>query len=124
MRNVLLVGIGGGLGAMLRYGVQQAFQSSGIVRFPWGTFLVNVSGSFLMGIAAAWFLRHEVSPSWRLFVTVGLLGGYTTFSAFAWEIYDLANRGAATHSLLYAGGSVIVGLAALLAGIAFARSLG
>ena len=120
IQNTLLVALGGALGASLRYltglGLTRALGHG----FPYGTLAVNVVGSFLMGavvvLAAERGLTH-LSP----LVVTGLLGGFTTFSAFSLDAVTLWQRGAVVPAALYVAGSVAGGLVALVAGIAFAR---
>lgn len=118
----LIVFLGGGMGAALRHGVNLA--SSRLVGsgFPYATLFENVSGSFLMGLLAAFFaFKGDASQSWRLFLTTGILGGYTTFSAFSLDAALLYERGAIGLAALYVIGSVVLSLAGLFAGLALVR---
>jgi CrcB protein len=123
MFNVLLVALGGGLGAAGRFGVSLAIpaREGG---WPWATFAINVAGSLLIGLLAGWLsTRGEAGEPWRLFLGVGVLGGFTTFSAYSLETMRMVERndwlGASTYSL----GSVIAGLAAVAIGLIIARRL-
>jgi fluoride exporter len=121
----LVVGIGGFAGSVLRYlvggWVQRAASTS---TFPIGTFTVNVVGCLVIGIVAGLVeLRHGLGPSVRLFLLVGLLGGFTTFSSFAWETVDLARGGALPLALANVGLQVALGLIAAWAGLALTRLL-
>lgn len=121
-RSVLLIGLGGFIGTVGRYWVQQYFLRFVPVGFPLGTFLVNVSGCLLIGLLLGYFERHTAAPlAWRLFLTTGFCGGFTTFSTFAYESVTLAR----THELLllfaYAAGSLLLGMLAALAGLWLAR---
>jgi CrcB protein len=122
--NVLLVFLGGGLGSAARYGVgvlALRLIGSGV---PWGTFVINVLGAFLMGIVAETFaLKAGLSQPLRLFLTTGILGGFTTFSTYALETALLQERGELGAALAYALGSLVVGVAALFAGLALVRFL-
>jgi fluoride exporter len=121
-----LVALGGAGGALLRYHAGRLIDSiSGPnAVFPWGTFSINFVGSLAMGLLAGWLARHgEGGESWRLLLGVGLLGGFTTFSAFSLELVNLIQRGEGTMAALYAAVSVIGGIAGLLAGLALARSI-
>lgn len=86
-------------------------------RFPLGTFLINVSGAFLIGLLMAVFTeRMHPHPNWRLFLVVGVLGGYTTFSSFEYETYQAVRDGARAMGLLYLTGSVLAGYLAVWLG--------
>ncbi len=121
MLNVLLVALGGGLGAASRYGVSLAAPARA-AEWPWATFTINVAGSLLIGALAGWLAtKGEAGEPWRLFLGVGVLGGFTTFSAYSLETMRMVERndwlGATTYSL----GSVIAGLAAVGLGLLIAK---
>lgn len=121
MLNVLLVALGGGLGAAGRFGVSLAVPAR-VDAWPWATFGINVFGSLLIGVLAGWLSsRGEAGEPWRLFFGVGVLGGFTTFSAYSLETMRMIERndwvGASTYSI----GSVIAGLAAVAIGLAMAK---
>jgi CrcB protein len=119
----LLVFLGGGLGAALRHGVNIASVRLFGFGFPIGTLFINVTGSFVMGLIAGWFaLKGDLSQSWRLFLTTGVLGGYTTFSAFSLDAILLWERNEIGLAALYVAGSVILSLLGLVAGLWIARS--
>jgi CrcB protein len=119
----LLVFLGGGLGAALRHGVNLASVRLFGFGFPIGTLFINVTGSFVMGLIAGWFaLKGDLSQSWRLFLTTGVLGGYTTFSAFSLDAILLWERNEIGLAALYVAGSVILSLLGLVAGLWIARS--
>lgn len=123
--NYLLVFIGGGLGSALRHAVNVASARTLGTGFPWGTFLINVTGSTVMGLIAGYLaLKGEASQPWRLFLMTGVLGGYTTFSAFSLDAALLYERGAIGLALLYVSGSVGLSIAGLFAGLAIVRHLG
>ncbi len=124
MMQFLLVFVGGGLGAALRHGVNLAALRAGATAFPYGTLGINVAGSLAMGAAVAWFaVRGDVGPAARLFLATGVLGGFTTFSAFSLDAVQLVQRGQPGLAALYVLGSVGVSIAALVAGMALARAL-
>ena len=124
MFNLLLVAAGGALGAALRHVVSIAALRCLGPAFPWGTILVNVVGSLAMGILAELLARRfGGSSEMRLFLATGVLGGFTTFSAFSLEAVALWERGATAAAALYVAGSVIASLAALVAGMWLARAL-
>jgi fluoride exporter len=123
MNDALMVGIGAGIGGMLRHGVSVASARLLGPDFPYGTMTVNVVGSFVMGLLAAYFaLKGEASQASRLFLTTGLLGGFTTFSAYSLETVLLYEQGRGAIALGYACGSVVISLGALFAGLTIMRS--
>ncbi|AWR87320.1 fluoride efflux transporter CrcB [Meiothermus taiwanensis] len=109
MERYLLVMLGGAIGAMLRYGLGAWVQGLLGPGFPWSTFLINITGSFLIGLVLRWSLEGALSPEWRLFLAVGVLGGYTTFSTFSWETLNLVQQGEWLKAFLYVTGSVVLG---------------
>lgn len=118
----MAIGFGGGIGALLRYEVQGWVQDRLGASFPFGTLLVNLSGAFLIGLLMTVFLEHiEAAPVWRLFLVVGILGGYTTFSSLTWEAYQLFAAGSFAQGSLYVGGSFFGGMAGLLLGVFLGR---
>jgi CrcB protein len=124
MRALLLVAIGGALGSMARYKLSGwVLHHATNWRFPISTFLVNVSGCLIAGVLAGMSAKHNVfSPDARLLLFTGLLGGFTTFSAFGLEAVLLMKRGEWTVALGNVGLSVAVGLLALWAGFAVAEA--
>lgn len=119
------VALGGAIGSVLRWAaIVLAAQRFG-VSFPWGTLLVNVAGSFAIGAIAEWGAGGVlgVTPTVRLFVATGILGGFTTFSTFSLEALTLARDGSAGLATAYAAGSVALGFAAAYAGTVAARLL-
>lgn len=121
MFNFLLVALGGGIGAAGRYGVSLAMPLKP-GEWPWATFSINVAGSLLIGVLAGWLSsRGEAAESWRLFLGVGVLGGFTTFSAYSLETLRMIERGEWPAAVLYALGSVAAGLAAVAIGAEIAK---
>jgi CrcB protein len=121
-RNILLVGLGGGIGSIARYLCQRALGSWFLNPFPVGTFVVNIAGCFLIGLIHAIAVKNNVlSPEWRLLLTTGFCGGFTTFSSFAYENADLFRAGNALTAGFYISLSVILGIAAVFAGNALLR---
>ena len=119
-----LVFLGGGIGSALRHGVNLAAARLLGLGFPYGTLTVNVVGSLAMGALAAYFAsKGEAAQPWRLFLTTGVLGGFTTFSAFSLDAALLWERGEAGAAALYVAPSVLLSLAALAAGLWLARVL-
>jgi CrcB protein len=114
----LLVFLGGGLGAALRHGVNIGSARWLGTSFPYGTLTVNVTGSLVMGLLAAYLaFKGDASQSWRLFVATGILGGYTTFSAFSLDVALLYERGAIGLALGYVLASVVLSILALFVGL-------
>jgi len=119
---IAAVAVGGGLGSVARYFVAQV-QNPAWTGFPYGIFLVNVSGGFLMGVIAELLaLRFNVSPEMRAFLTTGIMGGYTTFSTFSLESALLIQRGAIGTAMSYVAASAILSIAALFAGLWVVRA--
>lgn len=115
--------LGGGIGSALRYGVGRAALAAAGPDFPLGTLTVNVLGCTLMGVLAEWLAWRDtgIDASVKLFLTAGLLGGFTTFSAFALDAAALWQRGEALTAAAYVAGSVILSIAGLFAGMALMR---
>lgn len=124
MQMILAVAAGGAVGSVLRYLAGKYALAWAGNDFPYGTLFVNISGSFIMGVLIALFAVH-VSPSAevRAFLTVGMLGGFTTFSAFSLDTVTLWERGDVILALSYAGITVLSSIAALVAGLYLIRSL-
>ncbi|TDI63550.1 MAG: fluoride efflux transporter CrcB [Alphaproteobacteria bacterium] len=123
MRMILAVAAGGAVGAVGRYLIAaQALRLLG-PNFPWGTLTVNVLGSFAMGVIVELSaLRLSLSPPSRAFLVIGLLGGFTTFSAFSLDVSVLLERNEISRAALYALVSVVLSVGALFAGLAVTRS--
>ena len=118
-----IVFLGGGLGAALRHGINLGAARWFGLGFPFGTLIINVSGSLLMGLIAGYFaFKGDSSQHWRLFLTTGILGGYTTFSAFSLDAALLYERGEVSLAAVYVLGSVVLSIIGLFAGLAVARS--
>jgi CrcB protein len=125
VRTVVGVGVAGGLGALARYGLGSVVADRYAGAFPLGTFVINVTGSFLLGLLFVLLTeRAGLSPAWRTSITVGFLGAYTTFSAFSLETFRLVEDGALGAAALNVLGSVAVGLVAVWLGVALGRALG
>jgi CrcB protein len=119
----LLVFAGGGIGAALRHGINLVSARAFGTSFPWHTFFENVTGSLVMGLLAGYFaLKGDASQAWRLFLTTGILGGYTTFSAFSLDAALLYERGAMALAASYVLGSVVLSIGGLFAGLYIARN--
>lgn len=124
MAHILIVALGGAVGASLRHLVNLATLRLLGSNFPWGTLAANILGCFLMGVFIEFLVRRlGVSEETRLFVATGLLGGFTTFSAFSLDVALLWERGAMAVAALYVLTSVIFSIAALFAGLALVKAM-
>jgi CrcB protein len=120
----LIVFFGGGLGAALRHGMNIVAARAFGTAFPYGTLIINVLGSLAMGLIAEYFaLKAGLPQRMRLFLTTGILGGFTTFSAFSLEAALLYERGAMIGAAVYIVASVVLAIAALFAGLMIVRAL-
>ncbi|MFY9685872.1 MAG: fluoride efflux transporter CrcB [Pseudolabrys sp.] len=120
----LIVFIGGGIGAALRHGFNLAFARLVGTAFPYATLFENVSGSLVMGLLIAWFaFKSGIPQHWQLFLTTGILGGYTTFSTFSLDVALLYQRGELGLAALYVLLSVVLSIGGLFGGLALVRSL-
>jgi CrcB protein len=113
-----MVLIGGGVGALSRYLLATAIMQRFGGKFPLGTFVINVTGSFMIGFLMTLLTeRLQPHPNWRLSLVVGFLGGYTTFSSFEYETYQSVRQGSHLLALLNAAGSVVLGYVAVVLGV-------
>lgn len=122
-RAILAVAVGGGIGSVLRFVIGQvALQRFG-PGFPWGTLVINITGSFLIGVVAGLAATRSlgVTPLVRVFVATGVLGGYTTFSTYSLDAMTLFGEGSFSIGTAYTLGSVFLGVAAAYAGLVVAR---
>ena len=127
LSSSLYVALGGALGAWLRHLTGRAWLAAigpvAASAFPWATLTVNLAGSLAMGLLAGWLARHgHGGEGWRLFLAVGVLGGFTTFSAFSLELAGFIQRGSPGLAALYAGVSLAGGIAGLFGGLMLARA--
>ena len=126
MLTYLWIAIGGALGSVARYGCSELGSHWAGDRFPWGTLAINVIGSLVIGffgVLTGPGGRFGVSPDARVFVMVGLCGGYTTFSSFSYQTLNLLRDGELLRALLYIGGSVVICLAAVALGYVVANAI-
>jgi CrcB protein len=118
MNTILAVGFGGGIGALMRHFMNGAVANWLGPEFPWGIMFINILGSLIMGVLVGFFgLVAEIPQHWKIFLTTGILGGFTTFSTFSLDSVMLIERGQYAQAALYIGGSVIVSLLALALGM-------
>lgn len=122
--KTLLVGCGGFLGANARYWIGGAISNRAGAGFPWGTFVINVTGSFLIGLIMASILGFNWGRPWQLLLVIGILGGYTTFSSFSYESINLILGRSYLYATYYIFGSVILSLVGTMLGVIAARLLG
>ncbi|MEE1613917.1 fluoride efflux transporter CrcB [Microvirga sp. CF3016] len=126
MKAYLLVFLGAGIGGALRHGVNVGCARMCGTAFPWGTLTVNVFGSLVMGVLTAWLI-FKAGEGWsqplRLFLTTGILGGFTTFSAFSLDAVMLWERGQVGLAAAYVGASVLLSIAGLVAGLGLIRAV-
>jgi fluoride exporter len=123
MQVYLIVFLGAGMGGAMRHGVNVLAARTLGTGFPFGTLAVNIIGSLIMGLLAGYFaFRGDASQHWRLFLTTGILGGFTTFSTFSLDTAVLWERGETAMASLYIGASVAVSIAALIAGLLVVRN--
>ena len=124
MQKYLLIAVGGGLGSMARYWVGATVGGRMGVRFPYGTLVVNLTACLVIGFTLTWLGEHmEMDPAWRFLVPVGFIGAYSTFSTYEWETLQTLRSGAFAMAALYAGGSLVLGLAATWLGAVLAEML-
>ena len=118
MDKYLVVLAGAGLGGLARYVAGTWIMSKYGGRFPLGTFVINVTGAFLIGVLMTLLTeRMQPHPNWRLFLVVGILGGYTTFSSFEYETFQAVRGGERWMGLVYLAGSVLIGYVGVWLGV-------
>lgn len=117
MRLILFIGLGSLIGGISRYLISLFIYNKGFIVFPYGTLAVNIIGCFLIGIVYGVSERSGLSNEWRLFLATGVLGGFTTFSAFSYESISMLRDGQTGPALLYIGASVLLGLLATWSGM-------
>ena len=122
--QILTVALGGALGAVSRFCIGNIVSKCLGSALPYGTFLINIVGCFFMGLLMTVIAERQLLPSaWRLFLCVGFLGGFTTFSSFGYETFSLINNGKLLEALGYAGCSVVLGLLAAVIGVYIGRAI-
>jgi fluoride exporter len=124
MLKYLIVGVGGFVGSVMRFWVGTLLTAKFGTRVPWGTFAVNTTGSFLIGmIVTILVARTDLSPNWRYLIPIGFIGGYTTFSAFEYETFRSFESGDHLIALLNVLGSVVAGFICVWLGVLAGRAI-
>lgn len=124
LRTILLVGTGGFIGSVMRYLVQIYVEKGMSTTFPWGTFVANMAGSFIIGIIFALAQKGNLlSAEWRMFLAVGFCGGFTTFSSFAYNNLSMLKEQAYGQFIWNVGGSLFFGLLAVYLGMILVRAV-
>jgi len=123
MKIIIAIGIGSCLGGISRYLLSQFIQNKFLSAFPYGTLVVNIIGCFLIGIVFGLSERGNLTMEWRLFLATGILGGFTTFSAFSNETVSLLRDGQFWHAFTYIASSIVIGLLATFTGNSFIKLL-
>ncbi len=120
--RLILIAVFGAIGTLARYGLQGVVQVRTVGTFPYGTLLINLTGCFLLGLIGQFTLnRMVISPDWRVAITIGFFGGYTTFSTFGWETAKMLEDGEWLPATTYVAASVVAGLLLSVAGIRLAN---
>jgi CrcB protein len=124
LQKYFLIALGGALGSMARYWVGSTISGRFGVRFPWGTFVINLTACLLIGFTlTALGKRAGLNPAWRYLIPIGFIGAYSTFSTYEWETLSTLRSGAVLLAALYAGGSFFLGLLATWLGSVLAETL-
>lgn len=124
MQKYFLIAAGGALGSVARYWVGAAIGSRMGTRFPYGTFVINLTACIIIGFSLTYLGRRlELSPAWRYFIPVGFIGAYSTFSTYEWETLSTLRAGAFALAALYALGSLVLGLVATWLGTVLAEAI-
>ncbi len=120
----MLIAAGGALGSVARYWVGSTIGGRMGTRFPYGTFVINITACIIIGFSLTYLgKRVELSPAWRFFIPIGFIGAYSTFSTYEWETLSTLRAGAFAMAGLYSIGSLILGLAATWFGVVLAESI-
>lgn len=122
MEKYLMIAIGGSLGALARYGVGTSVTGRLGTRFPYGTFVINVTACVIIGFSLEYLGRHiELTPAWRYLIPTGFVGAYSTFSTFEWELFSNLQIGSFIIAGSYVCLSLVLGLAGVWCGVVLAR---
>ncbi len=123
MQKYIYIALGGALGSIARFSVGSAIASRLGTRFPYGTFVINITACVIIGFSLTYLnQRAGLNPAWRFLIPVGFVGAYSTFSTYEWETLSTIRSGAFLEASLYAFGSLFLGLVGVWAGILIAES--
>jgi CrcB protein len=124
LQKYLLIAAGGALGSIARYWVGSTIAGRMGSKFPYGTFVINLTACVIIGFSLTYLGKHiELSPAWRFLIPIGFIGAYSTFSTYEWETLSTLRSGAFALAALYAVGSLIAGLAAVWCGAMLAETI-
>ena len=124
MQKYFLIAFGGALGSVARYWVGSTIAGRMGTKFPYGTFVINLTACVIIGFSLTYLGKHiELSPAWRFLIPIGFIGAYSTFSTYEWETLSTLRSGAFALAALYAVGSLIAGLAAVWCGAMLAETI-
>jgi CrcB protein len=124
LQKYLLIAAGGALGSIARYWVGSTIAGRMGTKFPYGTFVINLTACVIIGFSLTYLGKHiELSPAWRFLIPIGFIGAYSTFSTYEWETLSTLRSGAFALAALYAVGSLIAGLAAVWCGAVLAETI-
>jgi CrcB protein len=124
LQKYLLIAAGGALGSIARYWVGSTIAGRMGSKFPYGTFVINLTACVIIGFSLTYLGKHiELSPAWRFLVPIGFIGAYSTFSTYEWETLSTLRSGAFALAALYAVGSLVAGLAAVWCGAVLAETI-
>ena len=122
MQKYFYIAVGGALGSLARYGLGVLVTDRMGAKFPYGTFLINLTACFIIGFSLAFLGRRtDLSAAWRFLIPVGFVGAYSTFSTFEWETFAKLQSGSFGIASLYVASSILAGLFAVWCGVLFAR---
>jgi fluoride exporter len=122
LQKYLLIALGGALGSIARYWVGHAVAARTGLKFPYGTFVVNLTACLIIGFTLTFLAEHtDINPAWRFLIPIGFIGAYSTFSTYEWETLATMRSGAFALASLYAVGSLVLGLGATWCGSALAE---
>ncbi|MGB8478509.1 MAG: fluoride efflux transporter CrcB [Acidobacteriaceae bacterium] len=122
MSKYMYIAVGGALGSIARFWVGSEVASRVGTKFPFGTFIINITACLFIGFSLAFLAkRTNLNPAWRFLIPIGFLGGYSTFSSYEWETVSILRNGEFSMAALYAFGSLFLGIAAVFGGILLAE---